>query len=59
MQDVNAATAVASAANHRILQITPDRKPGIDLFRRLAESRMGIVKLPASEAPGIAPSIPH
>lgn len=58
-QDVNAATAVASAANHRILQITPDRKPSIDLFRRFADSRMGIVKLPASEAPGIAPSTPH
>ena len=58
-QDVNAATAIASAANHRILQITPDRKPSIDLFRRLANTGMGIVSLLVSEAPSIAPATLH
>ena len=58
-QDVNAAMALASAANHRILHVTPDRKPGADLFRRLADTHMRIVRLPASQAPGIAPLTLH
>jgi hypothetical protein len=37
-QDVSAATSVARAANNRILQVTPLKKPGRDLFRRFAET---------------------
>jgi hypothetical protein len=58
-QDVSAAMAVASAANHHILQITPQRKPGVDLFRRLTDASRKIVNLSASEAPSISPLILH